>query len=177
MYSLKEMTSRVSSRHRLKQTKSRMKPHFTSSITLRERKEVLTTWARWESMMKVDPAWGFLGVTEKISSMPPVIGPPAPALILIPIYLNLTSRGRNECSCQNRFASAAWYDPTSKVWSPFPVPQTWTCQSPADRRIPYQSTVIGSMIRNRSTPGMQPLILKISDIQRFSRWDFCRLPS
>jgi len=59
------------------------KEHFTNSIILSDRKDELTISAICESSMKVDPDRIFLGVTENISSMPPVFVEPYPTFILI----------------------------------------------------------------------------------------------
>lgn len=83
IYSLYVMVNLLNSIHRLRHTHSFSNEHFTNSTTFRERKEELTIYSTCESRMKVDPDLKFLGVTENISSMPPVLGEPSPTLILI----------------------------------------------------------------------------------------------
>jgi hypothetical protein len=89
------MVSLVSSMHRLKQTQSFKKEHLTNSTTFKERNEALTISSTCESRMKVDPDLKVLGVIEKTSSKPPVLGEPSPTLILILHLLNSTFHGSN----------------------------------------------------------------------------------
>lgn len=54
--------------------------------------------------MKVEPALEFFGVTEKTSSMPPVLSEPSPTFILILCILVSTFLGSSLCSCPSRGA-------------------------------------------------------------------------
>ena len=140
--------------------KSLISPHFTSYTVFRERKEVLVTWRRWESKMKVEPERACFGVTEKSSSMPPVFGQPLPAFSLILTDFKFTFSGRIVCSCQNRVASAAEYATTSKIsQSASPAPWTWICPFRADWRSLCLSRASGSMRGSRSIPPRPPLVL------------------
>lgn len=151
------MTSLTSSVQRLRQRKSLISPHLTSSMVLSERKEVVVIWARWESKMKVEPDLLCLGVTENNSSMAPVWGEPAPALSLILAYFKLTFSGRTGCSCQNRTASAAGCAPTSKTSrSASPATWRWICLSRVGWRTLCPSTANGSMTASMSIPPMPP---------------------
>lgn len=92
-------------------------------MTFRERKEVLITWARWESIKWVDPECGFLGRTENTSSIPPVMGPPDPALILILPNIIHTFNDNAWYFSLNKFAWVAVYGLTLTILWLFPVNQ------------------------------------------------------
>jgi hypothetical protein len=157
------MVSLVSSMHRLKQTQSFKKEHLTNSTTFKERNEALTISSTCESRMKVDPDLKVLGVIEKTSSKPPVLGEPSPTLILILHLLNSTFHGSNWCSYQSRYALAVEYGPTLMTFRWLgQAPGRSACQSPTGKKSLYRSRGHDSMRENRSRLGKMRPALRVS---------------
>ncbi len=115
-----------------------------------------------ESRMKVDPDLAFLGVTENISSMPPLFCDPSPTLIFILHIPYFTFIGSSWYSCPGKCAWAGGCGPawTISRWA-CRVLWRWACLSPAGKKTTYHSKVIDSRIGSRS---------------RLGRWQIARIP-